>query len=245
MGFWKSAKKLIKNPKNLLAVAASPFTAGASLAFLKDNSGNNILGEITGANAAKAANKKNIELQEKTNQQSIELANTAHQREVEDLKAAGLNPVLSAGGQGAATPALGTATVENTMPGGYLAQAGQVANVASMFSSAKQMNAQAKNLNVQTELATPLAKAEIANKMAGAGSAKAQSAYTEAMEEAQRIENKYHTETNTANDTAWQEKAIKSVKNSAKREMNEWKEKAKQNGWTGFKYKARNWLFKQ
>lgn len=61
--------------------------------------------------------------QNQTNQQNLDIAreqmnfqgmmsNTAHQREVADLKAAGLNPVLSAGGNGSSTPSGSQATMQ-------------------------------------------------------------------------------------------------------------------------------------
>lgn len=71
---------------------------------------------------------KNYEMQKDTNAQNLQVAreqmafqermsSTAHQREVEDFKKAGLNPILSAGGQGASSPVGASAQMVNPMQG--------------------------------------------------------------------------------------------------------------------------------
>lgn len=70
------------------------------------------------------------------------MANSAHQREVADLRAAGLNPVLSGtGGSGSATPAGAMARMENPSAG-----------LGEKMRASMLQHAQIKNLTEDTKL---------------------------------------------------------------------------------------------
>lgn len=81
-----------------------------------------ILGMV-GQHQANIANAREASTQRSFQQR---MSNTSHQREVADLRAAGLNPILSAGGGGSSTPSGAMPNIRNVTEGAAASALGAV-----------------------------------------------------------------------------------------------------------------------
>jgi len=77
--------------------------------------GSSLLGGLFGSSGAKKQNAAQIQMAREQMDFQREMSNTAHQREVKDLEAAGLNPILSAKLGGASSPSGAMPNIVNEM----------------------------------------------------------------------------------------------------------------------------------
>ena len=124
------------------------------------------INDLTGATSAGAQSQRYaLQSAQINNAYQKEFAKNAHQWEVEDLKKAGLNPILSAGGSGASASGGGVASASETAGGSAtispMDALGAGVSAYQGIQNAKQIKAQTANLDANTLLTKAKTQSEL------------------------------------------------------------------------------------
>jgi len=122
-------------------------------------------GLATGAVSAFGARRQNqLAMEEAKRNRDFQMlmSNTAHQRQVRDLKKAGLNPILAAGGSGASSPAGNVAPISDSIGQGVqsaVAAARAYAEIENIKARTNLVNNQADTLKPTAEVGDAIGSA--------------------------------------------------------------------------------------
>lgn len=109
--------------------------------------GGSLIGGLLGNKGARQQNAANAKQAKKNREFQERMSSTAHQREVIDLRAAGLNPILSAS-KGASTPSGAQANMVNALE----PMANSAKDTAQMMANINLTRAQTEKVNKETQI---------------------------------------------------------------------------------------------